>query len=923
MCSSDLYYFDPLCDGDRDGQAGEDFFADGDGDGIATEADRCPYVYDPAQPDADADGVGDLCDDCPTASNPLQEDADQDGVGDLCERDDIDGDTIPDANDNCPDVRNGTQPDVDGDGRGDLCDTLKGAGVTFVATCGGAGTCTAPAPAVGNACVTNADCIRTCNAGTCSQAGGYQSPLPTVGQVCVNHSDCFIDLDRDADGVVDALDNCVITANGPGGGPNNQLDSDGDGLGDVCDGDCLNATEVFKCRANGVSCPVPESNQGVCANPWGLGNVCGFYVSNSGSCSNVNDDADADNVADLGDSCATVFNPAIIAGTDRQRDSDRDGIGDACDPAGTFDDAQDGLPDDVVTFNGNIVCRTQPLAQLAVLAAEYQDTDGDHDAFPDTGETGRLRLTLRNLGVAMTDATVVLTSSDSDVACITKPSLLVPADAGQGLAVGAWPNNITRTIGDFNPANPGFQFIASNTLAFTGPPQPIPTVNLCITVVSNETLGVAAPTCFSLLADLDPPASGTQTFTLGNDGLGGTADDGTLVENFDVDKNGDTNFTVKDTFLSATAPGTFRGYCSNAPNTTCKTDADCGGAPNVCYSGGYLRGDATGVAIGTVAATSCGGFDSYGGPNTYCQLDPDFPMDWHVHCPVGSTHCPNLETGSCVGGCSFDTPTGGQKSHSGQNSLHMGAHFDATDNLAGDTTHFRALQGYQSAPINLALFPRPGDLELSFYHITRLMDNNGVNSAAGLCVDCADVQIQVDTDADPNVDNWGFWDKLVPFQNVYDHKPNAASVFGGYYCLFTPTDTGTAPPAPRGVHETTCFPLGAWSHCGNPRGTVSANTFDCPGPGVVDPTGTGVWVETRFNLAAYLGQRVRLRWIGSSWEFDAFSSSYYEVGPGWSSTFQDDGWWLDNISVTGVITSQTTPNSDNHQPPGGSQGCPQ
>src|SRR5262249_16275666 len=142
------------------------------------------------------------------------------------------------------------------------------------------------------------------------------------------------------------------------------------------------------------------------------------------------DDYDADNVADLGDSCATVFNPAVIAGTDRQRDSDRDGIGDACDPTGTFDDAQDGLPDDVVTFNGNIVCRTHPLAQLSILAADYQDIDGDHDAFPDTGENGRVRLTIRNLGPNLTNATVVMTSTDSDVACITKPSLLVPADPG-------------------------------------------------------------------------------------------------------------------------------------------------------------------------------------------------------------------------------------------------------------------------------------------------------------------------------------------------------------------------------------------------------------------------------------------------------------------------------------------------------------
>ena len=41
--------------------------------------------------------------------------------------------------------------------------------------------------------------------------------------------------DSDLDGVDDATDNCPINANGPLLGPNDQLDTDGDGLGDVCD----------------------------------------------------------------------------------------------------------------------------------------------------------------------------------------------------------------------------------------------------------------------------------------------------------------------------------------------------------------------------------------------------------------------------------------------------------------------------------------------------------------------------------------------------------------------------------------------------------------------------------------------------------------------------------------------------------------
>ncbi|MCC6640065.1 MAG: right-handed parallel beta-helix repeat-containing protein [Deltaproteobacteria bacterium] len=46
-----------------------------------------------------------------------------------------------------------------------------------------------------------------------------------------------IDPDRDADGVLDPVDNCLEDANGALAGPNVQLDADGDGIGNVCDAD--------------------------------------------------------------------------------------------------------------------------------------------------------------------------------------------------------------------------------------------------------------------------------------------------------------------------------------------------------------------------------------------------------------------------------------------------------------------------------------------------------------------------------------------------------------------------------------------------------------------------------------------------------------------------------------------------------------
>jgi hypothetical protein len=87
---------------------------------------------------------------------------------------DIDGDGISDPEDNCPDVCNIDQLDADGDDVGDVCDSPPG--------CGG-----------------------------CGQAA------------------CEVSCDLDTDGILNAEDNCPDNCN------TQQLDADGDGIGDVCD----------------------------------------------------------------------------------------------------------------------------------------------------------------------------------------------------------------------------------------------------------------------------------------------------------------------------------------------------------------------------------------------------------------------------------------------------------------------------------------------------------------------------------------------------------------------------------------------------------------------------------------------------------------------------------------------------------------
>jgi len=834
-----VYYVDPDCDGDRDGQTNESAFDDLDGDGVSAPADNCPLLYNPLQEDADGDGDGNLCDNCPGVANASQADATApDGVGDACDLDDVDGDLAPNTADNCPDVYNYGQP-----GR------CVYAGVPGNQPCGG-----------------DFNCQASLN-GSCDHSRGAACANPAA--------------DLDADGVMDATDNCVLTANA------SQADADSDSLGDACDSDCAGVTLVRLCSnapaiacASDVDCVVP----GVCqtAARHSPGAICG----------NVDDDADQDLVADLGDNCPTIYNPGIFSGAGRQPDADGDGRGDACDPAGSADDDSDGVPDDIVTFRGTIACRNLPLARFSILGADYLDLDGDHDIFPDTGETGRVTIRIQNTGAALTDARFTLLSSDPDVGCITQPTV----------SLASLPAGGTVTLGSLDPLLPGFQFRASDTLQ--SPPQQDPAqIELCLSVVANESSGTAAPVCFTLSADLDfPPLA--QVFINGPDDLPGTADDGTLLETFDLDRDGDGNFTINDAFRA--------------------TDAGTGQTDH----GFYQRGTDSGVDLDVVGAVACGGFITPEQGNPGCILDPDYPMDWHFHCPPGATNCPNTEsgggadgTGGCAGGCSYQTPADGRKALSVPNSLHMGAHFDLQSAAAGDTTHLRALEAFVSAPINLALFPRPGDLDLSMFHIITLVAAGQGSIGGTQCVDCGDVQVQVDLDANPATDVWGAWDKLVPYQNGYDYQMGSSSQFSqGYYCRFTPIDTGTAPPAPRGVHETMCFPQGAWAFCGSVYGTTPATTMRCAGPGVVDPSGVGVWVQTRFNLAGFLGRRIRVRWIGTTWMFDPTSESYYQVGGGWATTQVDDGWWLDNIQVTGVLTGQRSllPDVD----PGPPTSCP-
>lgn len=186
----------------------------------------------------------------------------------------------------------------------------------------------------------------------------------TPGDCCANgkKTNCtaenlFTPGDKDSDGVVDILDNCVYTPNPnqhnhdsdtwgdacdncPHHTNQEQYNIDNDALGDVCDDDkdgdgVLNTADNCPSRANGAQEDLDLDTRGDACDDDVDGDLVPNYASVPGQLADncvrtynpavngVQADADGDGYGDACDNCIRVSNPS-------QTDTNGDGMGDAC-----------------------------------------------------------------------------------------------------------------------------------------------------------------------------------------------------------------------------------------------------------------------------------------------------------------------------------------------------------------------------------------------------------------------------------------------------------------------------------------------------------------------------------------------------------------------------------------------------------------
>jgi hypothetical protein len=501
------------------------------------------------------------------------------------------------------------------------------------------------------------------------------------------------------------------------------------------------------------------------------------------------------------------------------------------------------------------VSPTSPIVVVGFTLADNADDDG----FADSNETVALRLVLFNRGDSdLTNVVARLTSADLALACPTRAVIVIPL-----LAAGE-----TRAVRE------AFEFRVDDrqrtgACSIGGAP-----------CASSASCG--AGTCNASLVDF----AATLRVTFSSDQLPAISAPQSVRIELDLDAVGGSGAT---TFFEGFESGSFGSF-----------------TPQNLDQGKY----------------SFAGSDGY-----RCQYhDPAFlnSNSWGVitDCFLGATAAQADALHWQIDGPSSPYPA---HAYSGQHSLYMGMFLP---DGRGNTTPLATLEAVASGlPIHLGVSrvceatrttPCATDADcpasescvgvtptLSIKHQISLMDDRSINAPPGRATDRAVVQAQVtDATGQPVTD----WLKLEPYLNVYDTQ--AADNY--FNCTFDPIDDGNTEddfydptdPYRRLGPSSTCFPERSFAFQGATDGAFDAERIGraSDGPGLGGATGPGTWIESRFDLSAWRGRSLRLRFLATAIKAGTYASwdDGFHFNPGQPG---DDGWWIDDVTLTDTLVA--------------------
>ena len=508
-----------------------------------------------------------------------------------------------------------------------------------------------------------------------------------------------------------------------------------------------------------------------------------------------------------------------------------------------------------------------PVEQVQVLGFELSD-NGDADGFADSNETVEVRLVVKNVGgYDLTGVVARLASDSPPLACVTRPLILIPS-----LAAGE-----TRvTDGTFEFRLDDRQRSGTCSISGVNCTTDLPCTGGADDVCHAPFEEFTAQFQVIFSSDQVPALSVPQPLTLDLDlDLSGGAGPTTFFESFEG--SGPDIFTTMNLDQG-------RNNFDGSDGFRCQYHD-----PSWTNSNSY--GQATDCFLGATQAQ----VDAY-----YWQVvGPESPDGGRA---FTGTH--SLYMGIFLpSGMGYTTPLAGLEAAGVPGLIHLG-----WNNVCSETRSILCDSVLDCPDGENCVGVTPS---LSIKHQVSLLDYRTITAQIGRATDRGVVHVQLaDTAGNPV----GDWIKLQPYLNVYDVQGE-----DNYFnCMFDPIDDGNTEddyfdptdPFRRLGPSSTCFPAYSFAYLGDTDEPFDINRIGraSHGPGLQGSVGPGTWVESRFNLSRFHGRSLRLRFLNASLKVGSWET--------WEEIFTfnpdpgDDGWWIDDVSVSDALTSPATAVAD-------------